>query len=190
MTDHQQTPRPFPESYWVVPGRLLAAEYPRTLDDAASIRKLRAIVASGVRTFVDLTTEDDPLMPYEHLLTSLPAEASDRVSFGVRRLSFPVMDMGVPDPEQAAAILDAIDASIEDGGSVYLHCWGGIGRTGTIAGCWLARHGPSGDLALERLNELWQVNPKRHWWPYIPQTPEQIEFVRNWSETSTDRHIP
>lgn len=32
-------------------------------------------------------------------------------------------------------ILDAIDARLEAGKSVYVHCWGGIGRTDTVAGC-------------------------------------------------------
>ena len=25
---------------------------------------------------------------------------------------------------------------------VYVHCWGGVGRTGTVVGCWLVRHEP------------------------------------------------
>ena len=31
---------------------------------------------------------------------------------------------------------------------MYLHCWGGVGRTGTVVGCWLVRHGRTGDEAL------------------------------------------
>ena len=38
-------------------------------------------------------------------------------------------------------ILDDVDAALADGGAVYVHCWGGIGRTGTVVGCWLVRHG-------------------------------------------------
>lgn len=30
------------------------------------------------------------------------------------------------------------------GQTVYVHCYGGIGRTGTVVGCWLVRHGLSG----------------------------------------------
>ena len=38
-------------------------------------------------------------------------------------------------------ILDDVDAALADGRTVYVHCWGGIGRTGTVVGCWLMRHG-------------------------------------------------
>ena len=38
-------------------------------------------------------------------------------------------------------MLDAIDDQLENGGNVYVHCWGGKGRTGTVVGCWLIRHG-------------------------------------------------
>lgn len=54
-------------------------------------------------------------------------------------LSFPIEDFGVPDVPTMRRILDAIDHHRSDG--VYVHCLGGIGRTGTVAGCWLIRHG-------------------------------------------------
>ena len=34
------------------------------------------------------------------------------------------------------AILDSLDTAIADEHTIYLHCWGGIGRTGTVVGCW------------------------------------------------------
>ena len=41
-------------------------------------------------------------------------------------------------------------------GGVYVHCWGGIGRTGTTVGCWFVRHGRTGDQALAEIAERWQ----------------------------------
>ena len=49
-----------------------------------------------------------------------------------------------------ASILDAIDAALDGGKTVYVHCWGGVGRTGTVVGCWLVRHGKTGDEALRQ----------------------------------------
>lgn len=51
-----------PESYWVAE-RLLAGKYPGSLDDMETLAKVRALVNAGVRTFVDLTEENEPL-PY------------------------------------------------------------------------------------------------------------------------------
>ena len=63
-------PRPFARSFWVAPGKLLAGYYPGDLDPAQELVKLRALLAAGVRSFVDLTHELDrdhggrPLAPY------------------------------------------------------------------------------------------------------------------------------
>ena len=48
--------------------------------------------------------------------------------------------------------LDDLAARVQSpGGGVYLHCWGGRGRAGTIGACLLARlYGIGADEALER----------------------------------------
>jgi hypothetical protein len=172
-------PKPIAESYWVKSGRFLAGEYPRSIGEAASYDKLRRILDAGVTLFVDLTHAADPLEPYDAMIEALRTEYPAR---SLQHVSIPIRDMSVPSsPEVAARILDAIDEELEDGGVVYLHCWGGIGRTGTIVGCWLVRHGLDGEAAIGHLNELWQDNPKRSWWPRIPQTDRQFEYIRRWS---------
>ena len=64
---------------------------------------------------------------------------------------------------------------------VYVHCWGGVGRTGTIIGCWLARHYEPGHAALGRLTELWQDNPKSRT-RRSPETTDQVWYVLEWNE--------
>ncbi|MBA3406233.1 MAG: dual specificity protein phosphatase family protein [Gemmatimonadaceae bacterium] len=39
------------------------------------------------------------------------------------------------------------------GHSIYVHCWGGVGRTGTVVGCYIVRHGRTGDDALGEVND-------------------------------------
>jgi protein-tyrosine phosphatase len=73
------------------------------------------------------------------------------------------------------AILDTIDAEMAAGRTVYVHCWGGIGRTGTVIGCWLVRHGTPAE---EALNEI----EARRGEPGSPETAAQWAFVLNWSE--------
>ena len=70
---------------------------------------------------------------------------------------------------------------MDRGWTVYVHCMGGIGRTGTIIGCWLARHGHPGSDALARLGEVWQECPKSRYL-YSPENPRQVQYVLGWEE--------
>ena len=163
--------RPIENCYWVVPGKLLAGEYPRNQDDASSPEKIARLTDAGVSVFIDLT-EQGELSPYKRWLTS----ASHR--------RFPIPDVDVPgSAELTSAVLDAIDRYIDEGHTVYVHCWGGVGRTGTIIGCWLARHGHAGRAALERLRKLWQECPKSRYRP-TPETPQQERYILRWEETA------
>ena len=166
--------RPIPYCYWVVPGKLLAGEYPRNLDEESSREKARRLTDAGVTTFIDLTKKGceiyEPLEPYAHLIAPATRE------------SFPIRDMRTPPSrERTAEALDAIDRTIAEGGIAYVHCLGGIGRTGTIIGCWLVRHGRTGDEALAHLAALWRSNPKSEWQPDSPQTRAQCDYVRRWT---------
>ena len=163
--------------YWVEPGRILAGEYPGTPDSVERARaKVDLLVDHGIRTFVDLTTPHDAMAPYEHLV----ADAADRRRLDLRRIPHPIPDMGtlpVDDYDQIVATIRTESAR----GGVYVHCWGGIGRTGTVAGCLLVDDGLSADAALARLDELRSVTRKRRM--AAPQTREQIEIIRRRGRT-------
>ena len=53
-----------------------------------------------------------------------------------------------------SGILDVLAAAERDGAPAYVHCWGGIGRTGTVVGCHQRERGYSAERALERVEEL------------------------------------
>ena len=53
----------------------------------------------------------------------------------------------------------AVDDALGEGRTVYVHCWGGIGRTGTVVGCWLVRHGLTGRGALDQIADWWLHGP-------------------------------
>ncbi len=162
--------RPIEYCYWVIPGKFLAGEYPRDLDAVSSRAKISALISTGVTAFIDLTGENEGLLPYADLI----GDASHR-RFWIRDLSIPAS------PLDMSAILDTIDSHIQQGDVVYLHCWGGVGRTGTVVGCWLARHGYTGPAALARLQELWGQNPKSAH-RKSPETEEQERTILNWVE--------
>lgn len=165
---------PIPGSYWLVEGRLLAGEYPgATIPDRAR-QRLESFVDAGIRTFVDLTQERDGLEPYADLVTEI---ADDR-KLDLRYGRFAVRDMGVPTREVMADVLSTLRTELDEGRAVYVHCWGGIGRTGTVAGCWLVEEGHSATEALDRIAALRAGLPAA----YIrsPETDAQCAFIRAW----------
>ena len=167
---------PIPESYWVESQRLLAGEYPGQYDPEITRKRLDAFIQSGFNTFIDLTK------PHENIAyLPLLLEAANLYSVEIKHLRFPIADFGLPTPEQMRAILDAIDSNLKTRRKIYLHCWGGIGRTGTTVGCYLVRRGKSGEEALSQLADWWQTVPKSRIHQHSPETREQVEFIRNWS---------
>ena len=139
----EEHPTPFPGSYWVVPNHFLAGEYPGEVDSEMTSRRLRGLIAQGIRTFVDLTDEDEvnedaKLIPqYRSILRQISQEQAIQTTYA----NIPVEDRGVPSPWTLRCILDVIDRSVADENPVYVHCWAGRGRTGTVVGCYLKRHG-------------------------------------------------
>jgi len=168
-------PRPIEDCYWIVPERFLAGEYPRVKSKLMSEQKIKALLSIGITCFIDLTETADGLEPYAQMVKKLSGGK-------VLTKRFPIRDVSIPySHNQTIEILDTIDTVIEQQKNVYLHCWGGVGRTGVIVGCWLARHGYKGEAALEKLHELWGYCPKSKR-RISPETYEQEDYVRSWSE--------
>lgn len=176
-TPFQDTKRPIAESYWVKPGIFLAGEYPGQFNQEHTRQRLDAILETGLDTFIDLTNPNETT-PYLRILQ----EESQIYGMDVQHHRFGIGDFGLPTPALMRSILDKIDESLQTGRRVYLHCWGGIGRTGTSVGCYLVRHGLSGDRALEQLAAWWQGVPKSRIHSQSPETYEQIQFIRRWND--------
>jgi ADP-ribosylglycohydrolase len=170
-------PKPVENCYWVVEGRLLAGEYPSHPRAAMGGEAMvQSLLDFPVTHFIDLTEPNEGLDPYHHLL----AQAD-----GVRAERFAIRDADIPRSfEEADAIVAAIDRALAADRRVYVHCRGGIGRTGVAVGCWLAHHHrESGAEALDRLSRLWKSNPKSKDWPESPETKRQALFIRDWARS-------
>ena len=173
-------PQPYPSvtlphanAYAVVPGQLLAGEYPGAPTPTAARAKVRRHLEAGVRLFVDLTEEGE-LAPYAHLV----AEESEALGVDARHVRFAIPDAGVPADR---ALMEQVVAAMHTPGA-YVHCWGGIGRTGTAVGCYLRDEGLGPDAALAEVQRLYGGMEKAHRRPQSPETEAQRAYVRQWAE--------
>jgi hypothetical protein len=145
-------------------------------DNYMSRQKLRRLLQAGVTFFLDLTQAGEyGLQPYTPLL----GEEAAALGRAVKHQRMPIRDRGTPTQEEMIHILDTLDAALAQGETAYVHCYGGIGRTGTVIGCYLVRHGMSGKEALAEIAHLRQVTPVD--WVTSPETRAQRQMVWNWS---------
>lgn len=135
----------------------------------------------GVRHVVCFMEESErshggePFAPYQGILQGVARERGVAMSWE----RHPIKDLSVTTPEGMKGILDSIDQANEAGRIAYVHCWGGRGRTGTVVGCWLARHGiAEGDAALDKIRELRSRRPDAA--SAAPESEAQREMVRSW----------
>lgn len=143
-----------PESNWVVPGKLLVGAYPASADDAETLDLITSILQHKVTKFVCLQQEyrehgvteamwrsGQALRPYfedvrsivkkKHLLPCLAGHdivSEQKLAF----THFPIRDCSVTDDDRVLELARSLVRSIAEGHVIYLHCWGGHGRTGTL----------------------------------------------------------
>ena len=172
-------PIPFERCYWVEERKLLAGCYPGHQDEGVAEGKLAGMVNACVETVINLMEPGEfnwsgtPFRPYEPRIV----EIAKMLSLDVKCLRFPIRDMGITTAARMEDILDAIEAGMANGNAVYVHCWGGKGRTGTVIGCYLIRHGlATPDNFVEVIDKL--RGPDNVKTGPSPENDEQIEFVR------------
>jgi len=172
MQGHEKIPSGL---YWVQKNKLLAGEYPNAFNSDTLKGSLRQLLEIGVTFFIDLTEEGEKaLEPYDMVLRKQAGILGKSVEY--RRMPFP--DFDVPVKEDMRNILDTVNKALEEGHIVYFHCFAGIGRTGTVAGCYLAELGFTDGKALDELSRLQQGTEFEK--DESPITPEQRQMVIDW----------
>ena len=105
-----------------------------------------------------------------------------------RKISSSVMgtDFSYEDFERLHGVLsdmrmEQFPDDVVSGRPVYVHCLGGLGRTGTIVGCYLARHGiAAGRNVIKMIRDLRRNTLTQHL--NSPETNQQIDLVESWVE--------
>jgi len=162
-------PPPFPLAYWIVPGRLMAGCFPGHALAEIADRQLGRLLDAGMRCFVDLMEEPPRGAP--RYAPRLEALAQER-GLAVERHEVPVEDHDVPSDAQLLALEELLSARLAAETPVYVHCWGGRGRTGVVAGLVLMRLGLAAGTPWALLDELREACPGPS-----PETEEQALFV-------------
>lgn len=175
---------PAPRSYWVVPTWFLAGAYPSNPDVGPKRSERVALLwQAGIRTYVNLVEESErpwgkPFTRYADDLDEIAARDAPQERASCIR--FAIRDAGIPSASGMRSVLDTIDLSLAAGRPLYLHCFGGMGRTATTVGCWLLRHRlASKEDVLEVITRLRKADEDRRDWA-APENDEQRDFVKAW----------
>lgn len=134
---------PHDTSNYVLPGRLLAGSYPGGRSESEHVAKLRALLAAGVDTFVCLQETRElhsRFRPYIGTLRRLSGEREGKDDCDP--LDFwhcPIPDGHITTTHQLEAAVATIVDRLKAGRVVYVHCWGGHGRTGTVIAALLVK---------------------------------------------------
>lgn len=167
----------------------VACEYPYL--PGVSKSKLDSLLNAGIRTFIDLT-EPNELIPYSTCLKqraqTLGLTKADVDSIEYHRFAIP--DRCTP---ASHALVSDVCAVLEDclsrGRKAAIHCRGGVGRTGTIVGCWLVQSGfaKDGKEALAFIEREWMSVEKSKRFPRSPETGGQEDYVRKFRRMKGSR---
>ena len=166
--------RPLHQSFHV-DWNIYAGEYPGDKYGKKAEEKIEQMTHFGVRHYIDLTEEGE-LHPYSQLLPK-----------GTTYTRFPIRDCDVPssidDVERLIRHIQKL--SKRNDGYVYIHCWGGVGRTGTIVACYFAENN-SFEKAMQLLRKQFSEMPKSSH-RTTPDTNEQINFVKKYKESMEEK---
>ncbi|GLC33288.1 hypothetical protein PLESTB_000350300 [Pleodorina starrii] len=147
---------PTPWSNWALPGRVIAGAYPASLDDAETEKILTTMLELGINTFVCLQAEvniNTPehawraghgLRPYikdaQKILSKAHEQGNPKITQQkIDFLHLPIIDGNVTTDSAMNRLAEDCMERILRGERLYIHCWGGHGRTGTLVAILLGR---------------------------------------------------
>ena len=150
---------------------IYAGEHPSIVKDRVSnCERIEQLINEGFTDFYDLT-ENFELSSYTQWL-----------SLDSLYTNFPIKNLSVPTSiEDTYTLIKSIsEISLhENGRKVYIHCYGGVGRTGMIVACLLAYyyHVYDYEIVMGRFREVYK-NYTKSAYMNAPETAIQKEFIK------------
>ena len=187
----KMTSKAIKNSYWVVPGEIMAGAFPGSYEDFNAKLRLRSLFDEGIRAFINLQEEGEMARSdkgynenyWDFFRIFLKNSNEPEIDGGlVRRFSIP--DKSVPSVELMKEILNEIDELHSKKIPLYIHCWGGLGRTATVVGCWMMRHGiAERSSVIDEIFTLRSIGVDPAYLAYrSPETDEQERFILAWKK--------
>ena len=117
----------------------------------------------------DLNSDIDTISSWNPRVALTLMEQQELEEWGIKELGnaitnqnidwyhMPIQDMSIPDPNFEAewvTVGSIIQSTLRDGNNVYMHCRGGLGRSGTVAARILVELGWSSDQAIAKVREI------------------------------------
>ena len=144
---------PTPYCNWVIKGKVMAGGYPASVDDEENDELLLLLMRDyAFDTFVCLQSEVSPHAterswrsgraprPYMHDIRRLmAAHKRDLPHPKVDFVHLPIVDGSVTSDAVLDRFVDDLIRRVRAGKRLYIHCWGGHGRTGTVVAIMLGR---------------------------------------------------
>ena len=148
---------------WILEGELAISPAPSDVEDLEEWRR------EGVRAVVVLLESHE--LDYLGGLNAYLELLRER---GFEVLHSPIRDFYIPTVEQCLEIVEWIGRRVEEGKPVLVHCYGGLGRSGTVAACYLVyryRMEPGEAIGLVRERRRGAI-----------ESPIQVGFVFKFAE--------
>jgi protein-tyrosine phosphatase len=143
------------------PGKLSTMAHPRGGADLAE--DMTALRSAGVDVLVSALTES------ELDETELHDEVVSAEKAGLRFVSLPIADRGLPDHSQVLPTLRSLAVELGTGIHVVTHCWSGIGRSSLLTATIMVLTGVAPDDAWRLISEARGCT--------VPETTAQRDWI-------------
>jgi len=154
-------------------------------------RQLAEILLGGVDVFVSLISELPPQWEHQGKIAGFVGYHAPVMELAtgkdprypvepreVKFLHFPIDDLTAPNLGQLSQIVADLSAEVVAGRKLYIHCWGGRGRAGTVGASLIGKlEGLTADEALERIQLAYSARDQDEF--MSPETRAQVKLVRN-----------
>lgn len=126
-------------SNWVIKGKVIQGAYPRGKSEPELRKTVSSVLRAGVTCFVNLVTvhETMHLQRYDDIITAQQKMSTNQAKLPIQHIHFPIIDGGISKDNQVLNLLQTLVKLLKQGHVLYIHCFAGHGRAGTICACLL-----------------------------------------------------